>query len=126
MICCDACFLQLDGEHAVMRKPCGHRVHSGKCEGEGVECRACLKDDAFKKGGCYLMLLLFGIVCGFLLNFPQGMKNDVNQHLAEIHLNLARINKLATVSPHMRPAIIKSLERVAATVAGEMAVCGVK
>lgn len=118
---CDACCKSLDGKDAVLLKPCGHRVHAGKCEGEA--CKACkFETDANKYLGDGALFAL-GFVCGVLFVCLLMMTTPTQPAFNDAQLSLAKMSKLAASSPTMRPAIKQSLDRITAVILKEMVMC---
>jgi hypothetical protein len=119
---CDACHHPLSGSKAVLVKPCGHRVHANRCEGE--ECKACKNADDAMIQWTSIGLVGLGLMCCLVLTLI-GFKvlqivNEVDLAVAVVQHSLTRLGELAVVSPELRPAIKKSLDSIGALIRKEI------
>lgn len=119
---CDACHHTLSGKNAVLVKPCGHRVHANRCEGEA--CKACKSADKAMEQWTNAALFVLGMLCGvffvcIVFKYLQIL-NEVELAMADVQRGLIKLSELASASPALRPALKKTLDRIGALIHKEL------
>ena len=103
-------------------KPCGHRVHANRCEGEA--CKGCKSADNAMEMWTNAALFVLGMLCGVFFvcmgfKFLQFL-NEVELAMADVQRGLIKLSELASASPALRPALKKTLDRIGALIHKEL------